>query len=239
MLVDAGFSNSDGERIVNFLQKNNLQLTKVFISHGDPDYYFGLPAVASAYPQAEVYATKATIKHIKKSYEDKLAHWASTLAGDGPSKEDIIIPKRIKNAIDFEGETFEIVGKDSARTSLFNPKDALLLGGISVSADSHLFMADTPKIADQKSWIKDLDKLEALAPQLVIPGHFGQENNFGIDNIEFTKRYIETFIEATENANSSEELIAIMKQAYPDFNESVESVLELSAKVVMGEMDWD
>lgn len=239
MLVDAGFSKADGERIVKFLQENNLELTTVFISHGDPDYYFGLPAVLAAYPEAKSFATKETIKHIEKTYEDKLDVWAPLLQENAPNKEAIILPERIKNAVEFEDQTFEIVGKDKHRTSLFNKEDGLLLGGITVSADSHVFIADTPKISDQKSWIKDLEKLESLEPKIVIPGHFGSDNNFGIDNIQFTKRYIETFIEAEETANSSQEIVEMMQAAYPDFEDSVESVLELSAKVVTGEIEWD
>lgn len=40
-LINAKFTQSDSKEIVDFLNENNLSLDKIYIIHGDPDYYFG------------------------------------------------------------------------------------------------------------------------------------------------------------------------------------------------------
>src|SRR5439155_16663384 len=41
MLVDAGFTRADGHRLVGEVLDSGRTLTTVFISHADPDYYWG------------------------------------------------------------------------------------------------------------------------------------------------------------------------------------------------------
>jgi glyoxylase-like metal-dependent hydrolase (beta-lactamase superfamily II) len=39
LLVDAGFTRADGHRLAAEILDSGKQLTTVFISHGDPDFY--------------------------------------------------------------------------------------------------------------------------------------------------------------------------------------------------------
>ncbi|MGG1151764.1 MBL fold metallo-hydrolase, partial [Bacillus wiedmannii] len=49
-LINSKFTQSDSKEIVEYLKKNDLSLDKIFITHGDPDYYFGLESIKAAYP---------------------------------------------------------------------------------------------------------------------------------------------------------------------------------------------
>ncbi len=233
-LVDTQFSKRDAEKVVNYLKARGLRLEMIYISHGDPDYYFGLPTLLEAFPEADAYATQETIEHIAATVEAKLAVWAETLKEDAPT--EISLPKAIEGEITFGDNHFLIVGNDPKRTSLYNEADRLLLGGISISADSHLFIADTKSIESQQSWIEDLIYFESLKPAIVIPGHFGAGNRFGIENIHFTKTYLERFLEAEAQFDESNAIIAYMKEYYPELNDAV---LPLSAQVVTGEVEWE
>ena len=42
ILVDAQFGKSQTEQVVEKIRASGKQLTTIYISHGDPDYYFGL-----------------------------------------------------------------------------------------------------------------------------------------------------------------------------------------------------
>ena len=42
ILFDAQFSVKDGEALVDMIKKSNKDLKMVYITAGDPDYYFGL-----------------------------------------------------------------------------------------------------------------------------------------------------------------------------------------------------
>ena len=47
----------------------------MFISHADPDYYWGAEVIADAFPDAELVATPLVIEHIRDAYEGKLKAW--------------------------------------------------------------------------------------------------------------------------------------------------------------------
>lgn len=75
MLVDAGFTRADGHRLIADVLDTGKALTKVLISHADPDYYWGAEVLADAFPHAELLATPLVIHHIREKYEGKLKAW--------------------------------------------------------------------------------------------------------------------------------------------------------------------
>ncbi|MFE3857112.1 MBL fold metallo-hydrolase, partial [Streptomyces griseorubiginosus] len=77
LLVDAGFTRADGHRLVAEILDSGKTLTTVFVSHGDPDFYFGAEVIADAFPEAVFVATPIVIEHIAHSYEGKLKAWAA------------------------------------------------------------------------------------------------------------------------------------------------------------------
>ena len=77
LLVDAGFTRADGHRLVAEVLDSGKTLTTVFISHADPDFYFGAEVIADAFPDATFVATPLVIEHIQHSYEGKLKAWAA------------------------------------------------------------------------------------------------------------------------------------------------------------------
>src|SRR3954452_19780160 len=69
MLVDAGFTRADGHRLGAEVLDSGKALTKVFISHADPDHYWGAEVIADAFPDAELIATPTVIQHIGEKEE--------------------------------------------------------------------------------------------------------------------------------------------------------------------------
>ena len=58
LLVDAGFTRADGHRLVAADPRlRQASSTTVFISHADPDFYFGAEVIADAFPEAAFVAT--------------------------------------------------------------------------------------------------------------------------------------------------------------------------------------
>src|SRR5688500_19894944 len=49
MLIDAQFRRSDAEALVSKLKATGKKLTTVYISHSDPDFYFGLDTITAAF----------------------------------------------------------------------------------------------------------------------------------------------------------------------------------------------
>ena len=63
------------------IKKNGKPLSRIVITSGDPDFYFGLEPLVKAFPQAEVVATPEVVKHIAATKAAKLAYW-------GPQMKD-------------------------------------------------------------------------------------------------------------------------------------------------------
>lgn len=234
LLVDTQFSTDDADKIIQVAKDKKMTIEFIYLSYSDPDYYFGTQRIKEAFPNAKVMATESNVKRIEDTNQAKLAVWAETLQDKAP--ESIIIPEVVQDSFELAGEKFEIYGTDAVKQTLYNETDELLLGGILVSTDSHLFMADTKTIASQEQWITDLDELARLQAKTVIPGHFADGNEFAPDNIEFTKNYLRAFIEVETNSQTSGEIIEKMQQAYPNLPMGS---LEMSAKVVTGEQPWE
>lgn len=234
LLVDTQFSTEDADKIVQVAKEKNISIDTIYISYSDPDYYFGTARIKETFPKAKVIATPATIKRIKETYKNKVMTWKETLKDKSP--KEIIIPNPVTTQMKLENEVFDIFGQNAAKQTLYNKNDDLLLGGILISTGSHLFMADTKTIESQEQWVKDLQELEKLKPKTVIPGHFGAEDTFTPENIRFTKEYIEKFMEVQKESTTSDEIIKKMKEAYPNLDDGS---LEMSAKVVTGEQEWE
>ena len=238
ILIDAQFSTLDAQKVADLIRASGKRLTTIYISHGDPDFYFGLETLKQAFPDAKILATPQTIAHIKETSAGKLAYWGPILGAGAPKQ--IIIPEPLQgDRLDLEGQALQIIGLDGPtpdRSFVWIPSIKTVAGGIPVLAGEHVWMADTQTQQSHADWLASLSRIEALQPARVIPGHFGPGAAQDLDAVRFTADYIKAYDEETAKAKDSGELIAAMKQRYPKLG-ALPS-LELSAKVSKGEMKW-
>lgn len=238
VLIDTQFARSDAEKLVDKVRASGRTLTAIYISHGDPDYYFGLDVLHAAFPDAKVLASAPTIEHIKATAKPKLAYWGPILKDDAP--KDVVVPDLLAGtAIDLEGRKLEIIGLDGPtpeRSFVWIPSLQAVVGGIPVVGGQHVWMADTQTPQSHRQWLATLDRIEKLQPRIVVPGHFGAGAPQTLASVRFTRDYIKAYDAAAAKAKNSGELIAAMKARYPKLG--ADSSLELSAKVSKGEMKW-
>jgi glyoxylase-like metal-dependent hydrolase (beta-lactamase superfamily II) len=235
ILVDAQFSNTEAQALVERIRASGKRLTTIFISHGDPDYYFGLDVLTRAYPEAKVLATPATVAYIEKTRAPKLAYWGPILKDSAPART--LVPQALQgNLLELEGQRIEVVGHDPQHTSLWIPSIKAVVGGVLTSANIHLWVADAQSSEARQDWLKSLDELEALQPTTLIPGHYLGEPAMNLADLHFTRDYLLTLEQELPKAKNSQALIAAMKARYPNLQD--DSSLELSAKVLKGEMQW-
>ena len=238
ILVDAQFGKGQAEQVLQKLRDSGKQLTTIYISHGDPDYYFGLDTLTQAYPKAKVVASQATVTHIKQTMAAKLAYWGPQMGADKPAQ--LIVPDVLPgNTLTLEGQTLEVIGLDGPqpdRSFVWIPSIKAVVGGVVVAENLDVWMADTQSAQSHQDWLATLARIEQLAPQTVVPGHYLGQRSGGLDAVRFTADYIRAFDAETAKAANSAELIGAMKKRYPGLGE--ESSLELGAKVAKGEMKW-
>ncbi|MGE8502361.1 MAG: MBL fold metallo-hydrolase [Pseudomonas sp.] len=235
ILVDAQFSNREAQALVERIRASGKRLTTIFISHGDPDYYFGLDVLTRAYPEAKVLATPATVAYIEKTRAPKLAYWGPILKDSAPART--LVPEALQgNQLELEGQRIDVVGHDPQHTSLWIPSIKAVVGGVLTSANIHLWVADAQSAEARQNWLKSLDELEALQPTTLIPGHYLGEPAMNLTDLRFTRDYLLAVQQELPKAKDSQALIAAMKARYPQLQD--DSSLELSAKVLKGEMQW-
>ena len=235
ILVDAQFSNSEAQALVERIRASGKRLTTIFISHGDPDFYFGLDVLTRAYPEAKVLATPATVAYIEKTRAPKLAYWGPILKDSAPART--LVPEVLQgNQLELEGQTIDVLGHDPQHTSLWIPSIKAVVGGVLTSANIHLWVADAQSVGARKRWLKSLDELETLQPLTLIPGHYLGQPAMTLADLRFTRDYLLALEQELPKAKNSQALIAAMKARYPALRD--DSSLELSAKVLKGEMQW-
>lgn len=240
VLVDGGFTLTDGRALAEAIRTSDKKLTTIYVSQSDPDYYFSLGPVKAAFPKVRIVAASATVTAIRSNVEKKLAFWGPQLGENGPRKiSDIVMPEPYDHpTLDVEGHRVRIVAAEGLanRRYLWVPELHAILGGVLVFSGLHVWIADTPTTESRTAWVKTLEAMAARNPQLVIPGHRAPGAATDVAAIHFTRDYLLAFEEELAKAADSGALIAAMRRRYPDAAAS--GSLEISAKVAKGEMKW-
>lgn len=242
VLIDAQFQRNDAEALVQKIRASGKRLTTIYISHSDPDFYFGLDVVHAAFPQARIVAMPPTLAAIRASRDGKVAHWGPILKANAP--QALVEPQPLKgDHLLLEGQKLQVVGLDGptpARTVLWIPSIRAVVGGVPVSANIHLWVADTQTPAQRMYWQQTLDGIDALQPRTVVPGHYLPNADGSLPHtpasVQFTRDYLRAFDAEAAQAADSRALVAAMQRRYPQLGESAS--LDLSAKVIKGEMQW-
>src|SRR5450830_319244 len=235
VLIDAQFSRGEAEKLVQKICASGKKLTTVYISHSDPDYYFGLDVIKAAFPQAKIVATADTVAEIKRKAEAKVAYWGPILKDNAP--QAVVIPQALNGQrITLEGQSLDIAGPTPSRTYVWIPSIKAVVGGVVLFGNLHVWTADTQSLQSRQDWLKTLDGIAALKPVTVVPGHFKVGSPLTPDSIGFTRDYLVTFEAETAKAANSAALIEAMKMRYPKLG--LDGALETSAKVAKGEMKW-
>ena len=238
VLIDAQFTLADAEKVAQEIKASGRKLTTIYVSYGDPDFYFGLEVFKKHFPEVTVYASPATVEHIKATAQKKLDVWGANLGKNITS--NAILPQVLKgNSIDLEGQSLDIVGLEEfpTKTFVWIPSIKAVVGGINVFGTTfNLWMADAQTAEARKQWVNVLDKIELLQPTIVIPAHANSESAFDLTAVKHTKSYIQFYEEALKTNKTSEALIGAIKAKYPTL--TFETALQLGAKVNTGEMKW-
>ncbi|MCL8536912.1 MBL fold metallo-hydrolase [Chryseobacterium gallinarum] len=236
LLIDAQFQKQYAEQLVKEIKATGKNLKTVFISHSDPDFYFGLDVIRKAFPDVKIISTAQTAYLISVSKDEKIAVWKPQLKADAPS--EIIIPEAVTSIPELEGNTIEIKQnpEDPAHSFLWIPSLKTVVGGISVSVDSHLWMADTQNVKAIEQWIGQIDAMKALNPEQVVPSHFAKLS-LSPRSLDFVKNYLENYKKAVTENQTTPAAVDFMVKKYPDLPGKNE--LEMGVKVFHGEMDWD
>ena len=240
LLIDGGFTYPDGIALANAIKARGKQLTTIYVSQSDPDYYFSLKPVREAFPDVKVVAASETIAAIKGNIEKKLATWGPQLKENGPQTlDDIVLPEAFDGrTLTLNSETIEIVPADGLgnRRYLWVPSLNAVFGGVLIFSGVHVWTADTAGKQQRAAWVANLDKIAARQPGLVVPGHLDPAAATDASAVVFTRQYLLEFEEELAKAKDAASLKAAMEARYPNLGMGV--ALDIGSKVATGEMKW-
>lgn len=238
ILLDAQFNLADAHRLVADVLASGKTLKTVFITKGDPDFYFGLGVVKAAFPDVKILTTPAILKHMHETADKKLATWGPRLQQNGPTS--VVFPEAYTaQSLTLEGQTLEIKhGVGSVKNDLYVsiPSIKAVVGGVLVFGNLHVWTADSQKEQERADWVKTLNAISALKPKTVIPGHFQAGAPQTLASVQYTKDYLVRFEQELPKAKTAAALIETMTAAYPKAGLGV--ALDIGAKVNKGEMKW-
>ncbi|MBI3714536.1 MAG: MBL fold metallo-hydrolase [Betaproteobacteria bacterium] len=238
VLLDTQFTRANALRVAAMVLESGKKLTTVYISHGDPDYYFGAEFIHQQFPDAKIVASASTVSQIKANLQKKLDVWGPQLRANGPGTP--FIPEAIAaDSIDLEGQKLELVGYDDPMAYqhyVWIPSRKAIVGGVSSFSSLHVWTADTAQKSVRAGWVQSLDELIARNPEIVVPGHMKPGSKLDASALRYTRDYLGKFEQKFDKSSNSAELIAAMKKAYPEAGLGV--ALDIGAKVTKGEMKW-
>ncbi|GAA6179763.1 MBL fold metallo-hydrolase [Shimia sp. NS0008-38b] len=240
ILIDGGFTLSDGQALADAIKSTGKTLTTIYISQSDPDFYFSLRPIVEAFPEARVIAASETVAAINANVAKKVETWSPQLGENGPqSVDDVVMPEvDDSTTLTVDGYVLDVVPATGLanRRYIWSADLQAVLGGVMVFSGTHVWLADTQTKEERAAWIATLDAIIARAPEVVVPGHMTPDAPLGLEAVAFTKAYLLAVEDALAKATTSEELHAAMTARYPELGMGV--ALDIGAKVLTGEMKW-
>ncbi len=239
VLIDTGFTRADALRIAANIAESGKQLTTIYISQADPDYYFGAELLHQLFPQAQVLAAPAVRERIAAKMASKVAFWGPKLGANNGPKQPLLPTAFTGTSLTVDGETLELRGLNGPlahRPWVWVPSLRAVVGNIAVFGQLHVWTADTQTPAERQAWRDQLAEMSALSPAVVVPGHMLAGTPLDASNIRYTNQYLLKFEDSARSARTSAELIDMLKAAYPSAGLGI--ALEIGAKVNKGDMKW-
>jgi glyoxylase-like metal-dependent hydrolase (beta-lactamase superfamily II) len=243
MLIDAPYTRSDAHRVVAAIFESGKELEAIYITHNHPDHYYSVEVIRQAFPDARYVSHPDVVSAIWRSLPYKQARWTKVLGVNGPQMPSAPWPLE-KDELVLEDHMIKIIGPmqgDTAvNTVLWVPSIRALFASDMVHNQVVLWFVehDAAQIAE---YGRSVERLTALGPLIVVPGHEREDLPHDASALEFTRRYIEAWLDLSATAANAAELVALVKAQFPEaVDPNGDFSLNTSARVTMGEeAAWD
>jgi glyoxylase-like metal-dependent hydrolase (beta-lactamase superfamily II) len=218
VLIDGMFTIGDAKTVAAGIKATKKNLTTVYVTHFHPDHYFGLVVIRKEFPKARIVALPSAVADIKRTWKEKVDQWSGMYKDNIPSEP--IIPEELKgDSITLEGEKLQVTGElqgDAMDNSyVWVPALKLVVTGDIVYNGVFPWTAESTP-ATRKAWKASVDKIAALKPEIVVPGHQKRDAKDDAASLAFMGTYLAAYDDALAASKTSEELQAKVKQKFPD-----------------------
>jgi glyoxylase-like metal-dependent hydrolase (beta-lactamase superfamily II) len=202
---------------------NKVQVINIHTGHAD--HYLGVPIFQKRFPGVRAVATAATIEHMKQQNEPQFfnSFWGAFFPNNQLAEAVLAEALPENNKFELEGHELEAIHvghTDTFDTSvLWVPSIKLVCAGDVVYGEVHMYLVEANTEAKQNEWLRAIEKVKALGPEIVVAGH---KRDGGIDGtwwLDESIRYIKDFQ-------------ALRKSGMPDAKALFEAMMEKHGKRV-------
>jgi glyoxylase-like metal-dependent hydrolase (beta-lactamase superfamily II) len=240
VLIDAQWTLSNAHRVVAEILETGKHLKTVYVTHAHPDHYFGLGPIAEAFPEARVIALPSVARTINKQFFGKIEHWEEVIGVINVPRKAVNIEPLTENCFELEGHRIEIIpevmGDLRYNTVVWIPSIKTLYGSDVLFNQAHPFTCEVTA-EERQQWIRDLERLEKMGAEVVIPGHQKPGMPFDSSSFSFTSDYLIATDEELAKTKDVAGFYYAMVKHFPDANLFISN--EMNSSVFKGGMDWN
>jgi len=240
-LVDAQWTLANGHRVAAEILEAGKNLKYIYVTHAHPDHYFGLGPITEAFPEAKVIALPSVARVINKQMFGKINEWKNIIGPTNVPTKAVNLEPLSQNYIELEGKRIEIIpevmGDLKYNTVVWIPSIKTLIGSDVLFNQAHPFTCEITA-EERQQWIRDIERLEKMGAEVIIPGHQKPGMPFDDSSCKYTKEYLYATEEELAKQTTMEGFFYAMSMRYQG---SIINFLsnEMNAAVFKGGRYWN
>lgn len=246
ILVDAQYRVSDATRVADLIAASGKHLKAIFITHPDDDHYFGVATIVSRFPGTPVYMSPMGIEEFKAREVPMFAALKERLRNPPPGwipppslikeiPDSLIMPVAPPSShLTIDGVDVQIMADRQgdvlkpANSYLWIPSQRTVITGDITFNGVHVWLAASSE-ASRAEWRRSIQQIADLRPLVVVAGHKSDVNApDSPDVLAATAQYLTDFDAAKKASAAPDELVAAMRQKYPQ--RAVLPILQAAAR---------
>jgi len=217
IVIDPQFSLSEAHKLAAEILESKKTLTTIYSTHAHPDHMFGVAVLKQAFPDAKYVALPAVVAAAKTGWPARQKFWFPTYGNNIPGPDPVLPDELTTPQLTLEGETFPITGgvqgaDGPGNSFVWIPSLKAVVTGDVVF--DHVYMP-VPRDMARESWLKTIDQIAALKPEIIVPGHEGPGATRNLQSVAFMKKYYADWDANVAKSKSAAEMRAAVAKQYP------------------------
>jgi glyoxylase-like metal-dependent hydrolase (beta-lactamase superfamily II) len=234
ILVDTQFRIGDAEQLADRIAAKGRRLKAILVTHPHFDHFYGASVLIKRFPGTPVYASASDVEYIKGDLATTVAQIRARFGAD-TIPADIQIPQPWPDThFRVDGQSVDViaglqgdVGPGPRNNVVWVPSLAAAIVGDIAFNQVHLSLRATDA-QSRRAWQETLRLVQERHPRIVVAGH---KNHPELPDtpavLAFNNAYLVEFEAALAASHSAGELIAVMKQKFPQAG--LDRILSLTA----------